>query len=842
MMARIASLLLSRLLLVSSTVATVVAVDSKSSSSSHIPRSNSNRSLQSNEAITEDQYQFCLNDLLTSDQNGDYELSADEFIRFVTFNSAGYGYTWGYAAGQTSLDKLPLNFPMLFYTQACLCSQDSESQGCCSAENAHIDIFAGPQYGSGITEKQDIYMRMFCTEAYHAYSVTFAPTRLPTPPPVTGAPTPSPVEATPSPTILSTTTTPPPTPLSTPDSTVASTPPPTPLPTTPQPTPAGTTTLLPIPVQYGISSDCGVTAYDVMTANRNTIKDGLEVATETAVINILNTTSWPWTKSSSSIRIANIPKKVGLEKNKVVAAATSIEVEEEEELVVELPHLIRYDELVPVEKRNVDDTVGNGVMSFMLLNQKPRRQRLLKQDGFSSDNQRQQKRLLSRGTNNRRNLVYYTSNNVEITDVEDSNQQSACPPGLNCMIVSSVVRVTLEPGDDPQVVTQTIEEGLQQSYQDGSFFAGIPEDTVLCPPEDSEMPSSSPTIANDETAEPTPLPSAAPTSASSGESTMMPSSVSSGESTMMPSSVSSGESTMMPSSVSSVESTMMPSSMASGTPVPTAPSTPITTGGNETIVPSMMPSLASSGTTATPSTSASGGASSMMPSSAGTTGDGTPAPSTNSSEATAPSAMPSISSGGESASPSAAATSAATLTKLLVTINYDIENQCGLDAEKVMNEDGNTLKSGLIAATTTVAINTLNTTFPREEEGIQRNMRGVRDNNYDRGLVYIDAVPDPTDRVYYTDADPVIIERILDIETGCDPGTNCLLIISTVTVLLEPLDDENAVKKALTDGISQSFRDGSFNSAIPADTVICPTRGAIRFKPPEPARLRARKR
>lgn len=124
-----------------------------------------------------------------------------------------------------------------------------------------------------------------------------------------------------------------------------------------------------------------------------------------------------------------------------------------------------------------------------------------------------------------------------------------------------------------------------------------------------------------------------------------------------------------------------------------------------------------------------------------------------------------------------------------------------------MNEDGNTLKSGLIAATTTVAIDTLNTTFPREDE----------------------------EGVYYTDEYPVTIDRVLDIKDGCDPGTNCLLIISTVPVVMGPGDDEDAVKKAITDGISQSFRDGSFNAAIPSDTVICPTRGGVKFIPPEPA-------
>lgn len=560
-----------------------------------------------------------------------------------------------------------------------------------------------------------------------------------------------------------------------------------------------------------------------MTANGNTIKDGLEVATEMAVIEILNSTSWPWTKSgaggvggASLFRAAvkndndgNVPRKeVGVEKkNKVVEGSKQSEGGNEDDKVAELPHLIRYNELIPVVRKSesgIDDTVATAVgrgVPFIFLNQKKprRRQRRLKKGGSSSSrhlHQKQQKQL-SRGMSSHRNLVYYTSNNVQITDVEDSNNDQACPPGLNCMIVSSVILVTLEPGDDPEVVRDTIEEGLQKSYTDGRFFQGIPEDTVLCPTEESAMPSSSPTVASsDGTAEPTtssPTPSVGDTPPSAA-----------------------------PTSNSSFESTMMPSfTMVSSTPSTTA-------SGNETMVPTMMPSLVSSETVSpSPSSTTSSTKSSMSPSPMA------------SGEATVPSSKPSTSSGEATPSP----TTATTLQQLLVTINYDIENQCGLDADKVMNEDGNTLKSGLIAATTTVAIDTLNATFPREGEERQRNMRGVLlQDNYDRELVYIDAVPDPTKRVYYTDEHPVIIERILDIETGCDAGTNCLLIISTVTVLLEPFDDENAVKKAITDGISQSFRNGSFNSAIPSDTVICPTRGGIKFLPPEPARLRARKR
>jgi len=218
-----------------------------------------------------------------------------------------------------------------------------------------------------------------------------------------------------------------------------------------------------------------------------------------------------------------------------------------------------------------------------------------------------------------------------------------------------------------------------------------------------------------------------------------------------------------------------------------------------------------------------------------------------SDEVTVPSTMPSVSTGGTSAIPTSSSptstsqvttspSDSSTLQQLQIIINYDIENQCGLDAERVTNEDGNTLASGLIAATTSVTIDTLNTTFSRE--GSQRNMRGVKGNNSDRDLVYVEVLPRPVNnRVYYTDGYPVVIDRILDIEKGCDEGTTCLLIISTVTVLMEPGDDEEAVKKAVTDGISQSFRDGTFSSAIPSDTVICPTRGGVKL-----TRLRARKR
>ena len=59
---------------------------------------------------------------------------------------------------------------------------------------------------------------------------------------------------------------------------------------------------------------------------------------------------------------------------------------------------------------------------------------------------------------------------------------------------------------------------------------------------------------------------------------------------------------------------------------------------------------------------------------------------------------------------------------LQLGINYAISSRCNLTAVDIMNENGNTVKRGLIAATESVVINILNTTFPRTrlENGSER--------------------------------------------------------------------------------------------------------------------------
>lgn len=169
------------------------------------------------------------------------------------------------------------------------------------------------------------------------------------------------------------------------------------------------------------------------------------------------------------------------------------------------------------------------------------------------------------------------------------------------------------------------------------------------------------------------------------------------------------------------------------------------------------------------------------------------------------------------------------LRPLRVTLTYDISNECGLDAEKVMNEVDNTLKEGLIAATTTV----LQQTLQNEEaaaitpkfDGTQRfrmippGFRGsiVTPQRYKMNL------PDRRRALAaYSDEYPVTIDRILDVEESCEPGTNCLLIISSINVLLDDNDDPDVVKNDITSSILGSFDDGRFSDAVPADTVVCP--------------------
>lgn len=166
-----------------------------------------------------------------------------------------------------------------------------------------------------------------------------------------------------------------------------------------------------------------------------------------------------------------------------------------------------------------------------------------------------------------------------------------------------------------------------------------------------------------------------------------------------------------------------------------------------------------------------------------------------------------------------------------------------------MNEIDNTIKYGLMAATTDVVIKILNETYPRADDAaaaaaVQEGEGGAIDGasvrlsrprgNYkifpsikggNEGEDAMDAQEGSSARkllqqrdrnnhrhlVYYTDDNPVIITDVEDVvDQACPPGQNCMRVMSTVFVVLEPGDDPAELTEVVRLRIEGSFNDGSF--------------------------------
>lgn len=148
-----------------------------------------------------------------------------------------------------------------------------------------------------------------------------------------------------------------------------------------------------------------------------------------------------------------------------------------------------------------------------------------------------------------------------------------------------------------------------------------------------------------------------------------------------------------------------------------------------------------------------------------------------------------------------------------------------------MNEVNNTLKIGLITATTTVTIGILNETYVRPESNESAGRKAAMVRRQQRGLAHIrspaethiTAGPQHRNLAYYTTEYPVNINRVLDIYSGCPIGQKCVLVISSIPVVLESGDDPDEVKGVIAGGMQSSVNDGSFFAAIPPGTVDCPT-------------------
>ena len=438
--------------------------------------------------LTQTEFDDCLSDMRLSDIDRSGGMDKSEFLRFLSLNSSRYGASFGFAARQTSLEQLPLELVLLYHGTACMCAYTSGAGfGCCAGDSERVDVYRD----NPLTAQEEAYTELFCTEVYHQYGTAVPPTPPPTPPPTVttdsptpfigeptrrpaGKPTPppatdapvssaptsrpvtgAPVRTTPNPTEFDPMLPPRPT---TPNPTEFDPMlPPRPPPTTPRPTdtpslppvqPTGAPSSSPIEsvlsvgVRYGISSECGVTAADVISgAGGNTIAAGLIEATEVVVVRVLN---------------ATYPKVDGRKRSSVMD---------------ELPHVMRLDGL-PSGRR--------GLVAVPELGRKEMESSLEKTagpsfggskglgnrlgDGYSKDSN-----ALRRQRMRMRRLVHYAYGNTAIIDVEDVVDTN-CPPGLTCMRVSSIIRLFTEDGDNPDEIDSVIRAGVQKSFQDGSFF------------------------------------------------------------------------------------------------------------------------------------------------------------------------------------------------------------------------------------------------------------------------------------------------------------------------------------------------------------------------------------
>ena len=123
-------------------------------------------------SLSDGQFEQCKTDLETSDINNDYQLSKEEYLHFLSINSAHYaGYSLGLggiAGSNIAMRDLPLGFSMLFHSTACSCAYNNDGFDCCAGDNGHIIVY--PINGMAYEYKQEKYTKSFCAEALSLYS------------------------------------------------------------------------------------------------------------------------------------------------------------------------------------------------------------------------------------------------------------------------------------------------------------------------------------------------------------------------------------------------------------------------------------------------------------------------------------------------------------------------------------------------------------------------------------------------------------------------------------------------------------------------------------------------
>ena len=188
-----------------------------------------------------------------------------------------------------------------------------------------------------------------------------------------------------------------------------------------------------------------------------------------------------------------------------------------------------------------------------------------------------------------------------------------------------------------------------------------------------------------------------------------------------------------------------------------------------------------------------------------------------------------------------------------VSFQYGITNDAGVGAQAIFDQDGNTLKIGLIAATQQAAAHALDTALPESGRKLEHQSTLVDSGRFTNSDTPIQEAPvlrvaleigrqrlDESEyqtrerRVpsksrtfrrrlaFLSDAWPPTIDAVVG-NPFCEPVTDlreCAIVASTVCVLLEEGDDREMVREAVLRGIEEFIASGEFEDSIPPEHAL----------------------
>ena len=218
--------------------------------------------------------------------------------------------------------------------------------------------------------------------------------------------------------------------------------------------------------QYSLTNDKNLTASQLLNEENNTLKTGLEIATRTVLISILNSTFPEFGVAGSAIRGGGDTGLPNLDVTSFFEFKDQLRNHRQHQSF--LPHqrkLLSWEASVVEEA--VVIAIGDAPETVSYVH------RVMTLDSGQPPLAPAQRRL--RGS---RQLVVYTDDvPIEITNIIDA-PSIVCPPSPNpfarCAVVSTTVCVILGPNDDEQAVRLAISDGLAASFRNGQFQNAIP--------------------------------------------------------------------------------------------------------------------------------------------------------------------------------------------------------------------------------------------------------------------------------------------------------------------------------------------------------------------------------